>query len=137
MKKISAVLCALLCLCFAGTAFAEETPFVISPNESITLPDVAIDDEDLDIADPITASEESAAESEEPIIIAPVSSEADTGRERGEYNLVSDEDVIVNYASSEEELPDIDILIWSVTGVLVLACLLLLAFYLIKKRRMR
>ena len=128
MKKISAVLCASLCLFCAVTAVAE------NPTELAPAPDHAVMFEGATdpVVDEIANQVGSIAANEADI--API---APAPTESSEYNLVSEDEIIVNYASSEEELPKLDVLFWTVAGVLVLGCLLIFAYKIIQKRRMR
>ena len=142
MKKILAVLCASLCLCFAVSAYAEEgdtpvaaeAPALTEVVESVGEVGDAVPGE---VSEIVSVPEEVIAPApEEDIAPAPIAP-APQDTVSGEYNLVSEDEIIVNYASSKEELPNLDVLIWVITGVLILACLLIVAYKILQKRRMR
>lgn len=137
MKKLLAILCACLCFCLAVTAYAEPEDATdtavneVVSSEDVDTPvvgDVAVGEptfEDTVVSEPETL----------PAVGDTTTIGATTPTASGDYNVVEPEHVIVNYASSEEELPHIGILVWSVCGVLLAGVLAIFVTKFVKWRQ--
>lgn len=139
MKKFFAVLCACLCFGLTVTAYAEnesEAPVESVVSESVVSTesgDEPVDETGSGVVSEIVSEAESEVASEaESEAASAITSE--TTSDDG-YNIVDPENIIVNYASTEEELPHIDALIWSICGVLMAGCLVIFAVKFIKWRQ--
>lgn len=154
MKKLFAIVCACLCLGLAVTAYAEndgDTPVdntasqetVVSTEETVSQDDETVgENEDISSGEEIsseeTVSDETSSETQSEVSSAePTENPLPTAtpRPQGGNTVVDEEDVIVNYASSEEEMPDLGVLIWSICGVLLAGCAVIFAYKFVKWRQ--
>ncbi len=120
MKKLLAVVCACLCLGLSVTAYAE--------NESDVSAESTVSVESVESVEEVESTLPSEDVSSEEVSSEAVSSD-------DEYNLVNSENIIVNYAATNEELPAIGALIWTICGILLAGCLVIFGYKFIKWRQ--
>lgn len=155
MRKTIAIVCACLCLGLAVTAYAENdgdtsvesvvsqetvtsTEETVSEDETIGADGETVSESDGETDETVSeetvsdsqSQEESVESVESSLPVGTVSDPDDDG-----YNIVDEKDIIVNYASSEEELPHIGILIWSICGVLLAGCAIIFVYKFVKWRQ--